>query len=88
MSCYEYSCNYSRQPALLADVRIPTDMDVKFCIGLPEFCICTKCKEIRSPVKKKLKLSLSSARASTSNARFAEPLPEKKFPKGREVSAL
>ena len=57
-------------PALLADVRIPTEMDVKFCIGLPEFCICTKCKEIQSPAKKKLKLSLSSARASTSNARF------------------
>ena len=31
-------------PALLADVRIPTEMDVKFCIGLPEFFICTKCK--------------------------------------------
>ena len=79
-------------PALLADVRIPTEMDVQFCIGLPEFYICTKCKEIRSPAKKKLKLSLSSARASTSNARFAEPLPDermKEISKGkRSVSTL
>ena len=52
----------------------------------------TKCKEIRSPAKKKLKLSLSSARASTSNARFAEPLPDermKEISKGkRSVSTL